>query len=149
MPREIITWLNLLALLLFMHSGRLPAFAARPHHWLMFSLLSAKTRRSFSVKLLSSQSPTCIVAWGSSAAGAELCTCPCGFLEDTQWSIPLGWPGPSEWLPWPWGYWPVPPPYLSILCNLTSNWQYVKNLAKVKVIYIHFSPLTTNPAILS
>lgn len=55
MPSEIITLLILLAVLLLIRPRRLSASAAGAHRWLMFSLLSAKTSRSCSAKLLSTK----------------------------------------------------------------------------------------------
>lgn len=48
------TSLNLLEILILMQSGmQLASFAARTHYWHVVSLLSTRTLRSFSEKLLS------------------------------------------------------------------------------------------------
>lgn len=99
MPSEIITLLILLALLLLIHPRRLSASAARTHRWLTFSLLSAKTSRSCSAKLLSSQAVLKLYSdrgFSCCSSPAGLCMSPCGFPEGSCWSIPLSCLCPFE-----------------------------------------------------
>lgn len=74
--RGRILSLDLLAML-SLAQRRIPFtfFATRARFWLVFNLVSTRTRRAFSAELLSSwMAPAYICAWGCSSPGAGLCT---------------------------------------------------------------------------